>query len=172
MVRGPRAVFGTAGPANKSRIPTRKDFDPLLLYERCRTRGMPRAGGRARSRRQVTIPSGMSFFHFAFELEGNRFEDVVRLRGAGKESGLLAQLWPGAPQWRAASRRRRNRRKCRLLFLRSRLLQCGILRRHGHDRELPGPLRRRQGICAGLARVRLHRFPPVTSVRAQTSALS
>ena len=33
---------------------------------------------------KVTVPSGMSFFHTAFELEGNRLEDVLAFARSGE----------------------------------------------------------------------------------------
>ena len=82
---------------------------------------------------KVTVPSGMSFFHTAFELEGNRLEDVFAFAASVEASRLRAELRAGPPQRRAAAGRWRNRRQCRLLFLRSRLQQHRVLRRDGHD---------------------------------------
>ena len=39
---------------------------------------------------KVTVPSGMSFFHTAFELEGNRLEDVIAFAAQAKRGGLRA----------------------------------------------------------------------------------
>ena len=99
---------------------------------------------------KLTVPSGMSFFHTAFELEGNRLEDVFAFADQAKTGRLRPQLRAGAPQRRAAARRRRNRRQRRLLFLRSRLQQRRILRRDGHDRELSRALWRHQRFGAGV----------------------
>ena len=101
---------------------------------------------------KLTIPSGMSFFHMAFELKGNRLEDVLAFADQAKTSGLFAKLRPGAPQWRASARRRRDGRQRRLLFLRSRLQQRRVLRCDGHDRELSGSLRRDERVDAGMMR--------------------
>lgn len=36
---------------------------------------------------EITIPSGMSFFHFALEVSGNRFEDVVNFANQAWQKG-------------------------------------------------------------------------------------
>ena len=82
---------------------------------------------------KITVPSGMSFFHTAFELEGNRLEDVFAFADQAKKTGFAPQLRAGTPQQRAAARRWRNRRQRRLLLLRSGLQQRRILWRDGHD---------------------------------------
>ena len=102
---------------------------------------------------KITVPSGMSFFHTAFELEGNRLEDVLAFADQAKKAGFRAQLRTGAPQRRAAARRRRNRRQRRLLLLRSRLPQRRILRRDGHDRKLSRALWRHQGFGADVTQL-------------------
>jgi catechol 2,3-dioxygenase-like lactoylglutathione lyase family enzyme len=43
---------------------------------------------------KLTIPSGMSFFHFAFELQGNRFEDVVAFADQAKQAGFSRNYGP------------------------------------------------------------------------------
>jgi len=37
---------------------------------------------------EISIPSGMSFFHFALELEGNQFDDVVNFAKAARQKGF------------------------------------------------------------------------------------
>ena len=37
---------------------------------------------------KITVPSGMSFFHFAFELAGNRLEDVFAFAEQSKKAGF------------------------------------------------------------------------------------
>ena len=70
---------------------------------------------------KVGVPSGMSFFHTAFELAGQPPRRRTRVRGSSKAGRLCAKLRSGASQRRTAARRWRDRRQCRLLFLRSRL---------------------------------------------------
>lgn len=43
---------------------------------------------------EVTIPSGMSFFHFAFEIKGSRLEDVLAFAKRAKEKGYKAMYGP------------------------------------------------------------------------------
>jgi catechol 2,3-dioxygenase-like lactoylglutathione lyase family enzyme len=43
---------------------------------------------------KVTVPSGMSFFHTAFELEGNRLEDVVAFAVQAKQVGFVPNYGP------------------------------------------------------------------------------
>jgi catechol 2,3-dioxygenase-like lactoylglutathione lyase family enzyme len=43
---------------------------------------------------KVTVPSGMSFFHTAFELEGNRFEDVFAFAAQSKQGGFVPNYGP------------------------------------------------------------------------------
>jgi catechol 2,3-dioxygenase-like lactoylglutathione lyase family enzyme len=38
---------------------------------------------------KITMPTGMSFFHFAFELEGNRLEDVVEFAEQSRKAGFF-----------------------------------------------------------------------------------
>ncbi|WP_142722244.1 VOC family protein [Chryseobacterium sp. ON_d1] len=38
---------------------------------------------------EITIPSGMSFFHFAFEVSGNRLEDVKNFEKQAREKGYI-----------------------------------------------------------------------------------
>ncbi len=42
----------------------------------------------------VSVPSGMSFFHFAFELEGNTLEDVFRFTGEARREGFATNYGP------------------------------------------------------------------------------
>lgn len=43
---------------------------------------------------KVTVPSGMSFFHTAFELEGNRLEDVIAFAEQAKQAGFVPNYGP------------------------------------------------------------------------------
>ena len=43
---------------------------------------------------KVTVPSGMSFFHTAFELEGNRLEDVLAFAVQAKQAGFVPNYGP------------------------------------------------------------------------------
>ena len=51
---------------------------------------------------KVTVPSGMSFFHFALELEGNQLENVLAFAKQSKQVASC-QLRSGPPQQRTAS---------------------------------------------------------------------
>ena len=46
---------------------------------------------------KLTIPSGMSFFHMAFELQGNRLEDTLAFADQAKQAGFSRKLRSGAP---------------------------------------------------------------------------
>jgi catechol 2,3-dioxygenase-like lactoylglutathione lyase family enzyme len=63
---------------------------------------------------------------------------------AHEKGRLRPQLRAGTSQRRTAARRRRNRRQCRMLLLRSGLQQRRILRRYGHDRKLSRALWRHE----------------------------
>lgn len=43
---------------------------------------------------QVSVPSGMSFFHFALEVEGNRLEDVVTFAAQQRAAGVPINYGP------------------------------------------------------------------------------
>jgi len=43
---------------------------------------------------KVTVPSGMSFFHTAFELQGNRLEDVFTFADQAKKAGFARNYGP------------------------------------------------------------------------------
>jgi catechol 2,3-dioxygenase-like lactoylglutathione lyase family enzyme len=43
---------------------------------------------------KVTVPSGMSFFHTAFELQGNRLEDVFAFADQAKSAGFARNYGP------------------------------------------------------------------------------
>jgi catechol 2,3-dioxygenase-like lactoylglutathione lyase family enzyme len=43
---------------------------------------------------KVTVPSGMSFFHTAFELEGNRLEDVFAFAAQSKQGDFVPNYGP------------------------------------------------------------------------------
>lgn len=43
---------------------------------------------------KITIPSGMSFFHFALEVEGNQLEDVVAFARQQRENGFHVNYGP------------------------------------------------------------------------------
>jgi len=43
---------------------------------------------------KVSVPSGMSFFHTAFELEGNRLEDVLAFAAQAKQAGFRPNYGP------------------------------------------------------------------------------
>lgn len=43
---------------------------------------------------KVTVPSGMSFFHMAFELQGNRLEDVMAFAERAKRAGFKRNYGP------------------------------------------------------------------------------
>jgi catechol 2,3-dioxygenase-like lactoylglutathione lyase family enzyme len=43
---------------------------------------------------KLTIPSGMSFFHMAFELRGNRLEDVMAFADQAKRAGFSRNYGP------------------------------------------------------------------------------
>jgi catechol 2,3-dioxygenase-like lactoylglutathione lyase family enzyme len=43
---------------------------------------------------KLTIPTGMSFFHMAFELEGNRLEDVFAFADQAKQAGFARNYGP------------------------------------------------------------------------------
>jgi catechol 2,3-dioxygenase-like lactoylglutathione lyase family enzyme len=42
----------------------------------------------------VTVPSGMSFFHTAFELQGNRLEDTLAFAAQAKQAGFIPNYGP------------------------------------------------------------------------------
>jgi len=98
---------------------------------------------------KVTVPSGMSFFHTAFELQGNRLEDTLAFAAQAKQAGFIPNYGPvrhnGEPPLGDGETGGNV-----LLFLRSRLQQHRILRGYGHDRELSRPLRHCQRLVAGL----------------------
>lgn len=39
---------------------------------------------------EITIPSAMSFFHFALEVEGNQFQDVVNFANVARKKGYIS----------------------------------------------------------------------------------
>ena len=43
---------------------------------------------------RLTIPTGMSFFHMAFELQGNRLEDVMAFANQAKQAGFKRNYGP------------------------------------------------------------------------------
>jgi hypothetical protein len=63
---------------------------------------------------KIAVPSGMSFLHFALEVEGHRLEDVLAF-AEQQRLRLFCQLWSGAPQQRPLVERRGNGRQCRVL---------------------------------------------------------
>jgi catechol 2,3-dioxygenase-like lactoylglutathione lyase family enzyme len=55
---------------------------------------------------KVTVPSGMSFFHTAFELEGNRLEDVFAFADQAKKAGAACNYGPVRHNGEPPARRR------------------------------------------------------------------
>ena len=43
---------------------------------------------------KVTVPSGMSFFHTAFELQSNRLEDTLAFASQAKQAGFIPNYGP------------------------------------------------------------------------------
>ena len=92
MVRATRAACATAAPASKSRIRSNLDgrirccYMSAAEHEECLVLVEERDPDG-----KITVPSGMSFFHTAFELEGNRLEDVLRLRRSVEAAPAFAR---------------------------------------------------------------------------------
>ena len=99
---------------------------------------------------KVTVPSGMSFFHTAFELEGNRLEDVFAFADQAKKAGFARNYGPVRHNGEPPLGDGETGGNVACYFYDPDYQQRRILRRHGHDRELSRALRRNQGVSAGV----------------------
>ena len=99
---------------------------------------------------KVTVPSGMSFFHTAFELEGNRLEDVIGFAEQAKEAGFVANYGPVRHNGEPPLGDGETGGNVACYFYDPGLQQRRILRRDGHDRELSRALWRHQRLGAGV----------------------
>ena len=115
----------------------------LLLYERWRTRRMSRAGRRTRSRGQSSpVPVGDEFsFRSAFELEGNTLQDVFLFTEQAHSDGFKNNYGPVRHNSEPPHGDGETGGNVASYFLRSRLSQRRVLRRHGRDRKLSRALR-------------------------------
>ena len=89
---------------------------PLLLHEKQPgTRRFPSWSKSVTPDGKVTVPSGMSFFHTAFELQGNRLEDTLAFAAQAKQAGFIPNYGPVRHNSELPLGDN-NRRQCRLLF--------------------------------------------------------